>query len=86
MCLDLGESHFNGIEVRGIRRQEQEPCAFVFQDFSGSGAFVNGKDIASLTVGSKMTTSLADSVGASWLDLPRKSGEAFFAYAAIRSN
>jgi hypothetical protein len=41
--LELGECHFDGIEVGGVWRQEEEPCADVFQDRGGLRAAVGGK-------------------------------------------
>lgn len=43
--LELGKWHLDGIEVWTAGRQEQEPCADVFQDRGGLRAAVGGKGI-----------------------------------------
>jgi len=40
--LELGKGHFDGIEVRGIGRQEEEPRASCVDQFFGSLTFVEG--------------------------------------------
>jgi hypothetical protein len=41
--LELGESHLDGIEVRAVRRQEQEPGALCADVRLGGGAFMGGQ-------------------------------------------
>lgn len=41
--LELGEGHFDGIEVGAVGRQEQEPCAAFLEDGLGLLAFVAGE-------------------------------------------
>ncbi len=41
-AFEGGEVVFNGIEVGGVRRQEEEGGAGAFNQFSGRGAFVKG--------------------------------------------
>ena len=43
MGLELGESHFDRIEVRAVRRQEQEPGAALLEDSLGLCALVAGE-------------------------------------------
>jgi len=40
MCLELGEGHFDRIEIGAVWRQEQEPSAPLFEDCCGLFAFV----------------------------------------------
>ena len=35
MSLELRKGHFNGIEIWGLFRQEQKPCADISQDLLG---------------------------------------------------
>ena len=41
--LELGECHFDWIEVWAVRRQEQKPCTDVVQGAGGTGAFMTGQ-------------------------------------------
>jgi hypothetical protein len=41
--LELSECHLDGIKVWTVGRQEQEPCADVFEDRGGLRAAVGGK-------------------------------------------
>ena len=41
--FDLGECHLDGVQVGGVRRQEQEPGANVFQDRGGLRTSVGSK-------------------------------------------
>lgn len=43
MGLAFGECHFNGIEVRAVRRQEQEPSPGVPHDLGRRGVLVSGE-------------------------------------------
>jgi len=45
MSFELGEGHFDGIEVGAVGWQEQEPCASSFEDGLGLLAFVAGEVI-----------------------------------------
>ena len=39
-CLELGERHFDGVEVGAVGRRKQEPCADVPQGPGRAGALV----------------------------------------------
>ncbi len=41
--LELGEGHFDGIEIRAIGRSEEKPGAAILEDGSGLFAFMAGK-------------------------------------------
>lgn len=45
MCLELGECHFDWIEIRAIGRQEEKPGAAFLEDRRSFLAFVAGKII-----------------------------------------
>lgn len=43
VSLEFGESHFDGIEVRAVRRSEEKPGAAILEDGCGLFAFMAGK-------------------------------------------
>ena len=43
VSLELGEGHFDRIEIGAVGRQEEEPCAAFPEDGLGFGAFVAGE-------------------------------------------
>ena len=55
--FELGEGHFDWIEIRAVGRQKQEPSSAVANGFFGLGALMGGEivednDVAGLRVGS----------------------------------
>ena len=59
VCLEFGESHLDGIEVRAVGRSEQEPGAAIFEDSGGLLALMAGKivedhDITGIERGSQL--------------------------------
>ena len=45
MCLEFGEGQFDRVEVGRVRRQEQQPCATLFDRFFSLFSFVSGQII-----------------------------------------
>lgn len=46
MCLELGEGHFNGVEIGRIRRKVKEPTAMLFERGRSFSVFVRCQVVA----------------------------------------